>query len=358
MKALEVVLLASTVFTSIASANGQVLATERAANGLPQGQVAAPNTPAGGVIVGRFLYVTDAVWGFRHYQPADPANPDPINSGVLVFDNANDGLSMGGTSLCFFFCHAGQVAYDGNQTVYITAYDQAKGQPGSVDMPGVWRATIDPVQGFVSPSALLVPNAGLAGNQPTAIALGPDGNLYVGFLKNGNVVRIVNPTLDPSDKSQIVQSVGTAPNGKPIRSLAFVGADLYIASTGGLSVIKKATATSCLGGCNGVLISDGFTGSAHVGMASDGINQLYVAINGQGVWRYTISSGAMRLVATGGIDPNTGAAVPFTFVGGNSNMVMLDRLGNLWIGDDTSDGKINFSGRIWSVSAALLGTIQ
>jgi hypothetical protein len=60
----------------------------------------------------------------------------------LIFNNANDGRSMGGTALCLFFCHAGQVAYDGNQTVYITAYDQPKGMPGSTDMPGVWRATI------------------------------------------------------------------------------------------------------------------------------------------------------------------------------------------------------------------------
>ena len=68
---------------------------------------------------------------------------------------------------------------------------------------------------------------------PTSIALGPDGNLYVGFLKNGNVVRIVNPTALKIDPTQIVQSVGTAPNGRPIRSLAFVGPDLYLASADG-----------------------------------------------------------------------------------------------------------------------------
>jgi hypothetical protein len=65
----------------------------------------------------------------------------------------------------------------------------------------------------------------------------------------------------------------------------------------------------------------------------------------------------MQLVSTGGIDGNTGATLPYAFVGGNSNMVMLDRLGNLWIGDDVSDGVLNFSGRIWYISAAALGTI-
>jgi hypothetical protein len=267
-------------------------------------------------------------------------------------------MSLGGTELCVLFCHAGQVAYDGNQTVYITSYDHAKGQPGSLDMPGVWRVTVDPAQGFLEPSALLAPRFGLAGNQPTSIALGPDGNLYVGFLKNGNVVRITDPTLDPSSPSQIVQSVGTAPNGRPIRGLAFVGADLYLASTGGLSVIKNAVSSSCQGGCNGVVVNDGFNGANHGGIASDGINRLYLAINGQGVWRYTISTGAMQLVSSGGTDGNTGAFLPYAFVGGNSNMVMFDRLGNLWIGDDASDGLTNFSGRIWYLSAAALGSIQ
>jgi len=358
MKVLQGMLCACVVLSSLTAARSQVAAAERAANGLPTGQVAAPDTPGGGVVVGHFLYVTDAVWGLRHYRPADPANADPVNTGNLVFDNANDGMSMGGTSLCIFFCHAGQVAFDGNQTIYITAYDQPKGQPGSIDMPGVWRASIDPVHGFITPGALLVPRFGLAGNLPTSIALGPDGNLYVGFLKNGNVVRILNPTLDPSSTSQIVQSVGSSPNGRPVRSLAFVGADLYLASTGGLSVIRNAVSTACQGGCNGAIVADGFNGVNHVGVASDGINRLYMAINGHGVWRYTISTGAMQLVSTGGVDGNTGATLPYAFVGGNSNMLMLDRLGNLWIGDDVSDGAANFSGRIWYISAAALGTIQ
>ena len=314
MKSTKVALLCLVLACLAVQLNGQVQATLRAETGLPAGQVPAPNTPGGGVVVGSFLYVTDAAWGFRHYQPADPNNPDPINSGVLVFDSANDGRSVGGTELCFFFCHAGQVAYDGNQTVYVASYDHSKGQPGSVDLPGVWRLSVDPVQGFVTPGALLVPKFNLASNQPTSVALGPDGNLYVGFLKNGNVVRILNPTLDPADPRQVVQSVGTAPNGRAVRSLAFVGSDLYLASTDSLSVIKNAVASTCQGGCNGVALADGFAGAAHVGITSDGINRLYIAINGQVVWRYTISSRAMQRVSTGGPDLNTNAPLTFAFV--------------------------------------------
>jgi len=343
-----------------ATVHGQVLATQRAGFGLPPGQVAAPNTPGGGVVIGSNVWATDAVWGLRHYIPADPANPDPVNTGILVFDTANDGTSTVSGALCIPFCKAGQVAYDGNQTIYVASKDQPKGQPSSLNQPGVYRFVIDPVSGvFPGLGTLLVPNAGLAGNLPTAVALGPDGNVYVGFEKNGNVVRIVNPLVDPSNdpnKTQIVQSVGGSPNGRPIRGLAFVGPDLYVASSDSLSVIKNAVASTCQGGCNAVPIQDGFLGQAHVGITSDGLNRVYVAINGQGVWRYTISTQAMQPVANGGTDPN-GVALTFAFVGGHSNLLQLDRLGNLWIGDDTSDGNANFSGRIFYVSAGALSSI-
>ena len=337
-----------------------LLATQRVGFGLPPGQTPAPNTPGGGVVVGHNLYTGDAVNGFRHWTPADPSNPDPINSGILVFDGAQ-GFSLGGSELCVLFCQVGQIAYDGNQTVYLASYDHPKGQPFSLTQPGVWRITVDPVSGFVTPGARLAPNFGLQGNQPTSLALGPDGNLYIGFLKNGNIVRLVNPTVDPNDpvlsKTQIVQSVGTAPNGRPVRSVAFAGPDLYLGTADGLSVIKNAVSPQCLGGCNGVPVADGFAGSAHVGLTSTDPNTLYMAINGSGVWRYTISTQTTTLIATDGTDGTSGAAVPFAFVGGHSNLLQLDGQGNLWIGDDVSDGLRNFDGRIWYLSAASLALI-
>jgi hypothetical protein len=336
----------------------QVHATQRAGFNLPHGETAAPNTPGGGAVVGNRIYVSDAVNGVRHYVPVNPANPDPINTGILVYDAVTDGTSLGGSELCFFFCKVGQVAFDGHQTIYVASYDQTKGQPGNVTLPGVHRITANTLNGQLTYNYRLVPSANLAGNLPTAVALGPDGNLYVGFLKNGNIVRIVNPLVDPSNdptKKQIVQSVGTAPNGRPVRALAFVGHDLYLATTAGLAVIKNAVAPTCLGSCNGVTVADGFVATPHLGIASDGLNRLYMAVNGA-VYRYTVSTGHMQLIASSGIDPN-GIVIPFLFVGGNTNLVMLDRLGNLWIGDDPSDGKFNFSGRIWYISAGQLATI-
>ncbi len=49
--------------------------------------------------------------------------------------------------------------------------------------------------------------------------------------------------------------------------------------------------------------------------------------------------------------------MPYAFVAGHSNLVYLDRLGNLWIGDDTSGGTAINSGRVWYISAARLATL-
>jgi hypothetical protein len=333
----------------LSPAQAQVVADQVAGFGIPPQQPIAPNTPGGGVVVGAQLWTGDGAQGFRHWMPSDPANPDPINAGTLEFDSTS-GKSLGGGQVCVPFCQVGQVAYDGNQTAYLAVYDHAKGQPFGLTQPGVWRVMLDGVSGFIMSETQIAPSFGLAGDEPTALALGPDGNLYVGFLKNGNIKRVVNPLVDPfSDinRTQIVQSVGTSPNGRPVRSIAFVGNDLYMGTTEALAVITNAVSPQCQGGCNAVVIADGFIGGGHVGLTSDGINRLYVAVNGNGVWRYTISNGAMARVS---IDN-------FAFVGGHSNLLMLDRLGNLWIGDDTSDGHFNFTGRIWRIPAARLAQV-
>ncbi len=346
---------------SLSAAEAQIVATQRAGQGLPPGQTIAPNTPGGMVLIGSDIWYGDGAQGLRHLTPADPTNADPVNSGTLVFD-IDQTHSVGGGGLCFPFCQIGQIAYDGNTNVYVAAYDHQKGGGGAATtFPGVWRLTptlpVQPNLSVWNSATLIAPNAGLAGNQPTAVALGPDGKLYVGFLKNGDIVRISNPQLINSDATQVVQKIGSTPNGRTVRSLTFVGPDLYIGTSDSLARISNAISPSCTGGCNGVALADGFGGSDHVGLATDGINRIYMAINGRGVMRYSIQSNTTSVVSTSGLSPTLQAPVPYAFVGGHSTLMYLDRLGNLWIGDDTSDGAANFSGRIWYISASQLATL-
>jgi hypothetical protein len=340
-----------TAILASATAGAQVAADLVAQTGIPAGSIFAPHTPSGMAIIGSNVWVGDEAQGFRHYVPVDPTNADPINTGQLMFDT-DPGWSLGGGTACVPWCSVGQMAQDGTSRVYVAVWDHPKGQPGNFGGPGVWMLQMQPVFGNFNPIAGLTPLAptlGLAGDLPTALALGPEGKLYVGFLKNGNIKRITNPSiLNPSPQTQTVESVGGTPNGRSMRAMAFLGADLYVATDQGLAVVHNAAA--CLNnqnGCgNAVLVADGHTGVTHDGVTTDGASKVYFSAAGA-VFRYTPADGRVVLVSSG-----------FLFVGGHTNTLSLDGFGNLWIGDDTSDGALNFTGRLWRIAAASLATIQ
>jgi hypothetical protein len=83
------------LFTTLPT-SAQVAADLVAVPGIGPGP-AAPNTPAGVVIIGSNIWVGDAAQGFRHNLPVDPNNADPINTGRLMFD-INTDWSIGGYS--------------------------------------------------------------------------------------------------------------------------------------------------------------------------------------------------------------------------------------------------------------------
>jgi hypothetical protein len=331
-----------------ASVNAQVVADLVAGPGIPAGNALAPHTPSGTVIIGSNIWIGDEAQGLRHYIPVDPNNTDPLNKGQLMFDS-NPEFSVGGGTACLPWCSVGQAAQDGSTLAFVSVWDHQKGQPGNFGGPGVWLVQFQPAFGAFDAVAGVSPMAssfGLGGDQPTALALGPDGKLYVGFLKNGNIKRIANPSqINPTSQNQTVESVGGTPNGRPMRAMAFLGADLYVATDQGLAVVHNAT--TCLnnsGGCgNAVPVPDGFVGSAHVGLTTDGTGKVYFLVNGS-VFRYTPLDQRIVTVSSG-----------FLFAAGHTNMITLDGFGNLWIGDDPAD--TNFSGRLWRIPAARLATV-
>jgi ligand-binding sensor domain-containing protein len=127
--------------------------------------------------------------------------------------------------------------------------------------------------------------------------------------------------------------------------MAFLGADLYVATDQGLAVVHNAT--TCFnnsGGCgNAVPVADGLSGLAHVGLTTDGAGKVYFSANGS-VYRYTPADGRVVVVSS-----------RFLFAGGHTNTLTLDAFGNLWIGDDPSE--VNFSGRLWRIPASRLATV-
>jgi len=67
-----------------------------------------------------------------------------------------------------------------------------------------------------------------------------------------------------------------------MRAMAFLGANLYVATDQGLAVIHNVGACiGNLGGCgNAVPVQDGFSGAIHIGIATHGAGKLYFSVNG------------------------------------------------------------------------------
>lgn len=313
-----------------------------------------PTAPAGGAMANLQPWICDAAKGFAPVIPVAQGVVDPF----LAIGAANAVKLPMSSTITPATC--GQIAWGSNGLVYVTqAVVDTNVTPSSER--GILRTAINPLNGaFVGPSEYIATTAGLDGNQPTAAAIGPDGNLYVGFLKNGNIKRVLNPGVGTA---QVVQSVGNTPSGHPARAFAFVGTDLYIASSDALSVIHSATNASCNGGCNAVPISDGFSGVPHVGVTSDGVN-VFFAVAGSSqipgssqVWRLTPATGLYSFVAQGGADRNGANASNFSFVSAKTNLLAMDSSGNLWIGDDTSGATTQGAGRLWTISGASLASL-
>lgn len=213
---------------------------------------------------------------------------------------------------------------------------------------GVWRATrdtnLDP-SGRPILVGIIAQGKGLGGNRPTATALGPDGKLYVGFLKNGNIQRIVAPE---AGFTQSVEAVGRSFKGGQVFGLAFVGNTLYLAGKDGFQAMASPTAAT--GGASASLVPGlpaRLQGRACHGIVSDGVDYVYFECDGA-IWRFSTQRRTVDLLANAGRLPD-GSQIPFSFNGGSTAGLMLDPDGSLWVGTDPGTGA-NFQGRVWKVA--------
>lgn len=325
---------------------------------IPAGNAFAPDTPGGLINIGNHVWVGTESKGFRHMSPVDPTDPAALDDGLYQFD-IDQLWSVGGNTECFPFCSVGQAAKASDSVTFVTVYDHG----GGFHSGGIWMLQFLPPQFFEpqldpAPSLTqLAPFAGLAGNQPDAVAIGPDGKLYFGNMKNGNVQRITNPTTpNPQPFTQTVEAVGGSFQGRPVLAMGFLGHDLYLGTDQGLNVIRNAdTCVGNQGGCgNAVSIVDGFVGASHPGITVDAnVQAVYFSVAA----RVAGGAGAVyRLTMDGRIVQVTSG---FAFVATHNNTLALDTDGNLWVGDTRPgavEGSTN-SGRLSRMPAAALASI-
>jgi Chitobiase/beta-hexosaminidase C-terminal domain/Bacterial Ig-like domain len=278
-------------------------------------------SPGGQVWMGTHLWVSDHDKGFCRMDDGD-------SDGIFLPNQATCNTTM---------ASPGQPAYDPTPAnpltdfVYVPDNDPHSGQ-------GVYRLTFSTSTQTITGAVLLggTSGGGLAGFETNAVALGPDGNLYVGTLGSVNVYRITNP----AGSSQTVETIGQAADA--ISGVAFAGADLYIAEQG--AVKKIPAAPTCQESLPCVAEQTPVTAAGPTALTSDGLDVLYVA-DGRDVLRYTVSTNTQDIYASKGAVP--GGTTPFRFV----SALSLKTNGDLLVGDDPSDGEQLEKGREWLIPA-------
>lgn len=242
-----------------------------------------PTAPVGGIILYgsnispitlqpvRHIWIGDSNFGMCRVDPdIDTANaamaaapagsPSPFNVNIETCPFKLNGLSVTG----------GPMAFDPtNNKVYLTD-EQTNAEAilrigylptgdsgeGALDFNSIFSMT-----GNITGSRLAggttgcpFPNDSTTGataiplGRPNAAALGPDGNLYVGFKKTGGIIRINNPaTADITGFGtcdDFIQLVAATPTRGGGNGMAFIGPDLWGADAGGPFVIRNP-ATTC-----------------------------------------------------------------------------------------------------------------
>lgn len=259
---------------------------------------------------------------------------------------------------------------DGTLWLYIAQND--------VKSPGVWRLRYHPDTESLDVPELMAPGQGLDGARANGLALGPDGNLYVGTLRDGQIRRILNPTGDT--RLQTLEVVATTTDGRGINgTIAFLGADLYLPENNAATVVTNAAgcraSSTSPGGCATVALPVGTPGAFFASaIATDPARGVvYVSTSPGGanatIFRYNPASRVADIYASAGAVPAAGSpesvvycsltctrpADPALTPGGTTGFhfasgLYVDPAGTLYITDDPTAGARAMRGHVWAVN--------
>jgi hypothetical protein len=282
--------------------------------------------PSGIVKVGADYWVSDHALGFCRLVPGSNGAPGYVDQTNCAFGPVSTGQA------------ASAPACDTAANYAFVPDNSTKGQ-------GVWRFLIKDGAVFES---ILLPNAGINGNRPMAVTLGPDGHLYVSLGRNNSIMRITNPTpsCDSTVKTSVTEKMGTSAVKVGPPALAFIGKDLYLAENTGVTMIANAAGLDVQGRqvcsssvqCAAKAVNTGV--GAPVFITSDGPIAFIADLNN--VYRYT--------------PPLSGQPACLKLVGsGYGNVASLamnttdPAVPGLFVGDDPTAGASFFKGVIYNV---------
>ncbi|WP_194715520.1 fibronectin type III domain-containing protein [Noviherbaspirillum soli] len=280
----------------------------------------------------RHLWVPDHLSGVCRMDP-DLDSPPPYSL------NQNTCLSLNGA------LKPGQVAFDATNnnlyTVDLTTKSQGLYRLHFMPNGDQGHGVLDQTRTELITS--LAGGCGLGGSVPIATSIGPDGALYIGFKKGGNITRIKNPGTDPIPCGNY-QNIGSSPDGKLTLGMGWIGRTLY--GIDGLGLFSMDNADTCQGNCRGAsmlttqipvpsaLISDQNYPATTGGMLYLGTPNTVARVN--------LKSSPMS------VEPTYGTGL--SFVSGLA--VDSSSPGNavLYAADDPTNGAGVGSGRLWRLA--------
>jgi hypothetical protein len=273
-------------------------------------------TPRGAVFMGTHLWVVDAALGFCKVDPTKVPSLTACATLPLGFV-------------------PGSPAYDAvGHFVYLA--DTTAAGAGILRFPFITAAGLtNETLGLSSTVVKITPltNAAPGSSAPTALAFGPDSQLYVAMAGSSSILRVTAPATDPKAPAiHSVTSVGTMFESS--LSIAFHNADLFNTETVDSSTLFNATL--CKGTCTSLFLA--VVLNAPGAVASDA-NFVYIGDAGGIVWRYDpVADTITRLADTG--QPAAGVLTPFSAISG----LAVDNLGQVTIVDQTT---------VWKLSTAV-----
>jgi uncharacterized repeat protein (TIGR01451 family) len=201
---------------------------------------------------------------------------------------------------------------------------------------------------------------GIALAQPNATSLGPDGNLYVGFKRNGSIMRIISPLTNPLPCAN-VQATVIVTGDRLTSQMAWVGHSMFLNDS--RVPLQVNFADQCLTPQNG---NTPCSAGASVALITAAPTTVVSDQAGSQLTGGNVYFGGITVSAITGLNQNpfvglTGGTIQTNFGGAGaffSNIGALavdssDPTNNvLYVGDDPSAGVVPGSGRWWQVLSA------